>query len=111
VVDYLTDIGGADAAPPTVALNERDRDRYVGLYTYGAEPTERLIVALNRDVLTIQRPGGASRPLRYLGSHEFHPVGAEAVRIRFSVARVADRARSVAVYDPDLIANATRATE
>jgi hypothetical protein len=110
VVDYLQQLGDADSLPATVPLDERTRDRCIGIYAFGAAPNDRLIVALNRDVLTVQRPGTAYRLLRYLGNMAFFPVGAEAVRIRFASAGVDSLAETVAVYDPGLIVAATRTT-
>jgi hypothetical protein len=108
VVDYLRDVGGADSPPPEVPLDDHARDRYLGTYSFGTDPSQRLVIGLAAGVLTIQRPGGAYRIIRHLGSHEFYPVGAEAVRIRFAVSGSSGPARAVAVYDPDLLVTATR---
>jgi hypothetical protein len=55
---------------------------------------------------TIQRLGGTARRLIHLGSLQFHPVGADAVRIRLQVER--DPATTVTVLDPEAVVTATR---
>ena len=44
--------------------------------------------------------------IRHLGNHEFFPIGAEFVRIRFAM--VKGRASAVGVFDPAAVVNATR---
>lgn len=103
---YLQQLGDADVSPPTVPLDPARRSIYAGRYSFGPGPDELLDVAPSGDAgLSITRPGlPFARPLNHLGNHEFFPMGAEAVRVRFSV--VGDRATSVSVFDPDEVVTA-----
>ena len=74
---------------------------YTGTYSFGPGPANSMEVGVGRDgLLNIKRgPEGVSRRLFYLGNHEFHPTGAQAVRIRFDV--TAERASALTVADPN----------
>jgi hypothetical protein len=87
VVDYLETLGDADLPYATVPLPEELKAAYVGDYSFGPGPGDLFRVALSKDgALGITRlPDGANRMLFHLGSHEFHPAGNAAARIRFTV--------------------------
>jgi len=105
---WLEQLGDADIAPKLVPLDPAMHSTYAGTYTFGSAADEKLdITAEGAAALTIMRPGlSSARNLRHLGNHEFFPVGAEAVRVRFTV--VNGRATSMAVLDPDVIVTGTR---
>jgi hypothetical protein len=106
VVTYLESLGDADPRYVNEPLSDGDRAAIVGSYAFGSSPIGRLTVVVNtRDVLGIQREGGAERNLFHLGSRVFHPAGAEAVRIRFADG---ERAASVRIEDGPLVVTATR---
>ena len=109
VVEYLTSVGGADGGPPRPTLTETEQRRYVGSYLYGTGEGDRLEIAPSSNLkgLGIARRGGLARGLVPLGNHEFHPVGAPSVRVRFEVA--GELATTVAIYAPDLMVSARRA--
>ena len=105
---YLEELGDADNATPTVALDTDKRGLYVGIYAFGTAENERLQVALEGPAgLSITRPGlRFARSLKHLGAHEFFPLGAEFVRIRFTVEK--ERATALDVIDADLSVTSTR---
>ena len=105
---WLEQLGDADLAPKLVPLDPALRVTYAGTYGFGTAADERLdVTAEGAAALTITRPGlSFGRGLRHLGNHEFFPVGAEAVRIRFNV--VDARATSVTVLDSGVVVTATR---
>jgi hypothetical protein len=87
VVAYLEEVGDADIRVNSLPLTDEDKAQYIGLFSFGPASTDTLEVFVSKaEVLSIKRsPDGAARTIYYLGNHEFHPVGAEAVRIRFEV--------------------------
>jgi len=80
--------------------------RYIGLYAFGPKPEDRFEVLAQRGSLVIKRGEVFPHRLFHLGNHEFHPAGAEAVRIRFSVNGSA--VTDLKVYDPGIVVAATR---
>ena len=61
---------------------------------------------MGRRGMMIRRGEVTARGLVHLGNHEFHPAGAEAVRIRFAVD--GGPASTVSVFDPGLLMRAAR---
>jgi hypothetical protein len=107
VRDYLELLGDADIAPPSVPLEAALKAAYIGSYSFGAAAEERLDVTDGPQGLAITRPGlPFARALKHVGNHEFFPPGAEAVRVRFSVAD--GKATSLTVLDADVVVNAMR---
>jgi hypothetical protein len=107
VLKYLESLGDANPPYPNVALTDAETAAIVGDYTFGPGATQRLTVVRNaRGVLTIQRPGFAERNLWHEGNWVFIPAGAEAVRIRFTVA--AGTAQALAVEDGPVRVQARR---
>lgn len=100
VVDYLTQVGGADDRLPTKPITADEMAKLSGVYTFGASPADRLEVSVVREVLQISRPGHVARGLAHLGSFEFYPAGAENVRIRFAETAGATR---LTIHDPDVV--------
>lgn len=105
VLDYLTQLGGADDRPTEKPLTAEERTSLVGSYPFGSAASDRMEISISRDVLQISRPGHIERGLSHLGGLEFYPMGAENVRIRFerSAASV-----TMAIYDPDVVLKASR---
>ncbi|MGH9315200.1 MAG: hypothetical protein ACRD1S_18600 [Vicinamibacterales bacterium] len=107
VLRYLESLGDADPAYTPVALSAAEKLAIPGIYVFGAGANDRFEIAESKQGSpTILRPGGTSRGLVHVGSLQFHPVGAESVRIRFDVTD--GRATALAVHDPDLVVTARR---
>ena len=100
VVKFLESVGDADPRYTNEPLTDGDKAAIAGVYAFGPGVTERLTVAIGERGPSIQRDGGAPRGLLHLGARVFHPIGAEAVRIRFSAG---DRAEQVTVEDGGLV--------
>jgi hypothetical protein len=105
VVEYLKTVGDADVRVEAAPLAATDRDRLVGVYPFGDAADERFEVTVARDTLWIARTGRSPRGLIHRGNLEFSPVGADAVRIRFTEAAAAI---TLTVLDPDVVAVARR---
>jgi hypothetical protein len=106
VLHYLESLGDADA-PPTAPLSADEMAALTGTYVFGGGATERIEISLDRDQLSFTRKGAIARGLRHMGDRAFHPVGAAAVRIRFSP--TADRGgMTLRVHDPDVVLVARR---
>jgi hypothetical protein len=82
VFEYLQTLGGADAQPQ-VPLSEKEAAAYTGTYNFGIGASQQIEVTVERGQVIWARKGAMGRPLFHLGKREFHPLGAEAVRIRF----------------------------
>ncbi len=108
VVEYLESVGGADDGPQHVALSDAERERIFGRYVFGNGDDDYLEVSLNErnGQIRLNRPGKDARRLIHLGSYEFHPLGATAVRVRIAFE---DHAAVLTVHDPDLVVTARRA--
>lgn len=107
VLRYLTSLGDADPAYAPTALSPAEIAGLVGTYTFGSGPADRFEVGEGKNgVPTILRTGGTPRGLIHVGSLQFHPVGADAVRIGFEMAE--GRATALVVKDPDVVVTARR---
>jgi hypothetical protein len=85
VVAFLESIQDANLAYRNEPLDDPARAACIGEYGFGTGATQRLVVsATPRGSLQIRREGAADRGLFHLGGLVFHPIGAEAVRIRFT---------------------------
>ncbi len=107
VVEYLKTIDGADDKAPVQPLSEADIAMLTGVYTFGVTPADRIEISASKMQLQFGRPGHYPRGLFHLGNHEFCPMGAEAVRIRFAESA---GARVVTVHDPDVVLTARKLT-
>jgi len=104
VFEYLESLGDA-GSPKRPPLSVEDATALAGLYSFGPGPDERIEVTAKGDQLTFVRKGTIGRGLVHVGDLTFHPVGASAVRIRFS----GSGANAVlSVHDADLIIMARR---
>ncbi|MBK7670152.1 MAG: hypothetical protein IPJ24_02005 [bacterium] len=87
VVAYLESLGDADPVPVPVPLEPADLTACTGLYEMDRRGGGRLEISAKDGTLFFKRlPDGAPRGLVHLGSRDFHPVGARAVRITFTPA-------------------------
>lgn len=91
VVAYLEALGGADSRYIDLPLAEADQRAIVGRYAFGGASSDVLIVEAGPRGIALQRQGGVSRGLLHQGERVFHPVGAEAVRVRFAAGESAPR--------------------
>lgn len=82
VFEYLQALGGADAEPQ-VPLSDEEAAAYLGTYNFGIGASQQIDVTVERGQVIWTREGAMGRPLFHLGKRQFHPLGAEAVRIRF----------------------------
>src|SRR5205823_2885316 len=85
VLRFLESLGDADA-PPRAPITAEEMSALAGSYVFGAGPTERIAITIDRGQLYFMRIGTTARGLVHLGDHVFHPAGAAAVRIRFTPA-------------------------
>jgi hypothetical protein len=107
VVKFLESLGDADPVYAPVALTAAEKLALSGVYIFGPGANDRFEVTEDkRGFPSILRPGGTPRALIHVGSMQFHPIGADAVRIRFEMAE--GRATAVTVHDPDLVVSAKR---
>ncbi len=108
VVDYLTQLGGADESPANVLLDEAAAQMYVADYEPIGMPHARLRITWNarRQGLSLQREEQAGRPLLNEGQHVFHPAGSPAVSITFAV--IEDMALDLKIVDGDFTLTARR---
>jgi hypothetical protein len=84
VAAYLETLGDADPRYTNLPLGDPDQLAIVGRYGFGDGSAEMLIVEAGPRGIGLQRQGGVSRGLLHQGERVFHPVGAEAVRVRFA---------------------------
>lgn len=100
VVDYLNSVGGADEKPRLQPLATEEMEKLAGTYEYGAGSDQRMEVAVSKQQLTIKRQGRTERFLFHVGSLEFYPTGAEAVRIAFAESA---GAMVMTIRDPEVV--------
>jgi hypothetical protein len=107
VAEYLVALGDADLGPSDEALSDQEKQAYLGEYAFGPGPRDRLrVLEMRGGWLGLEREGGAPRRLFRAGGHAFHPAGAPAVRVTFTVLEA--RVASLTVHDPHPIVVATR---
>jgi len=105
VFQYLESVGDA-GSPTRPSLTAEEALALAGIYTFGPGPRDRIEITEKGGQLTFQRTGTTGRGLLCVGARAFHPVGASAVRIRFSGSG-ADM--TLTVHDPDVVVTARRA--
>jgi hypothetical protein len=105
VLDYLTQLGGADERITEKPLTDADRSKLTGNYSFASSATDRIEVTLSKETLMFARSGRMPRGLMHVGSYEFCPVGAENVRIRFAEAA---GAVTLTVHDPEIVLTAKK---
>jgi hypothetical protein len=105
VFQYLESLGDA-GAPTTPPISDEEKAALAGTYIFGPGPNDRIDITVDKGALMFLRKGAIARGLTHVGDHAFHPMGAAAVRIRFTAA--GPRAMTLTVHDPDLIVTARR---
>jgi hypothetical protein len=108
VYDYLLSLGDADDGPKNEPLTDQERQRYIGLYSYGPGSTDQFEVSESRGLLTVAKFKGSPRNLFYQGNHEFMPAGARTVRIRFDMDDEVKQATRFSCYTPEIMLTAQR---
>ena len=108
VVAYLEQVGDADIRVSSLSLSDEEKQRYIGTYRLGPGSGSALeVFAGKTGFLNIKKgTDGVSRTIYHLGNHEFHPVGAESVRIRFGVTD--GRSMNLSVVDGPFLLMAER---
>lgn len=94
-LDYLLSLGDADAPPAAITLTDEQRAVYAGSYAFGAGPTERLDVKVNKQWLEVTRGDDSARRIHCVGDHTFFPAGVPSTQLVFAVK--GERAESLAV--------------
>lgn len=85
VVEYLERLGGADSRPTDLPISEEEMSAYVGSYVLVSDPPVRFRIIDRNGQLAFRHGESAPRRLLRQDEHEFRPVGAPAVRIRFEL--------------------------
>ncbi len=108
VLEYLQSLGDADQKPPLAPISDEEKAAIAGEYAWGAGNDERFVVALSKGQLTIMRPGGTgtARNLFHLGAFAFYPAGAEAAKVRFTMA--SGKGEALSIHDPEHVVSAKR---
>ena len=104
VFEYLESLGDA-GSPKRPSLSVEGATALVGVYSFGPRPDECIEVTAKGDQLTFVRKGTVGRGLVHVGDLAFHPAGASAVRIQFSVSGAN---AMLSIHDADLIITARR---
>lgn len=117
VVRFLDQLGDADPRYPSEPLAEADQAALLGTYTVQSVPgsagagqasgvTHRLVVSVQRGLLSIKGEGESDRTLFHHGGRVFNPAGAEAVRIAFEPET--GPVRALTVSDGPMLVRAVR---
>ncbi len=110
VVEYLTELGDADAGYVNEALSVADADALCGDYLVEGGNDSLVVAQSKSGDLSIKRgANGTPRMLFHQGKHVFHPAGAPKVKVQFDWAE--NRVSNVAVEDGPLIVRAMRAAK
>jgi len=105
ILQFLESLGDA-GAPPAVPITDDEKAALAGTYVFGSGPNDRIEITVDKSALMFLRKGAIARGLTHVGDRAFHPMGAAAVRIRFTAA--GPRGMTLTVHDPDLIVTARR---
>jgi hypothetical protein len=108
VIDYLTELGGADQPQMDLVLSEVDRARYLGTYDFGNGAKDAFEIVIGKSVprLGIRRTGGTTRFLARIEPNTFTVFGCPHVRMTFEV--IDDVARQFTLVDGNLHLTANR---
>lgn len=96
VVAYLKSLEGDSEPPPDTSLTPEQLAPWLGAYIAADRPTP-LVLSIEQGRFTLAH-GGRSRSLVHRGSFEFHPAGADNVRVVLSESA---GVRTLTVHDPD----------
>ncbi len=100
VVKYLESLGDADVGQEGLAVPDEERNVVQGTYAFGEAEDERLVVSERQRSLVIKRIGHAPRDMIRVGSWEYHPTGAPAVRLRFEAG--GSKSEALSIIDAEL---------
>jgi hypothetical protein len=100
VVRYLDELGDAGPAQ-SVPITAEEMAALTGTYVFGSGSGDRIEISVANTALHFQRVGSDARGLVHVGEKAFHPVGAAAVRIRFTE-------KQLTVHDPDVVLTANK---
>jgi hypothetical protein len=103
VFEYLQSVGDSPRKADT--LKPEELNELTGTYTFGPEASDRIEISVARGQLQFTRKGKDTRGLIHLGQHEFHPMGASAVRVAFTKD---GSAIVLTVRDPGVVLTARR---
>ncbi len=106
VAAYLEGLGDAGITDVSLPLTEEERAAYLGTYRVDGDGDVTFEIKEQRGMVAFQKPGEFFRGLFNLGNHEFHPVGAKAVRLRFEMSE--GRAALATISDGALVVSARR---
>jgi hypothetical protein len=85
MVRYLESMPDSNLPYRNEPITDAARAACIGTYLFGPASTQEVVVSESKQGgLMIRRAGGGDRGLFHVGDLTFHPIGAEAVRIRFS---------------------------
>jgi hypothetical protein len=107
VLEFLEALGDA-GGPASAPISADELSSLTGRYVFGRGPTEWIDVTLERGQLSFTRAGMIARGLIHVGDRAFHPMGAAAVRIRFTSVNGANGSMNLAIHDPTLVLTAVR---
>ena len=107
VLQYLEALGDA-GGPASAPISADELSSLTGRYVFGRGATEWIDVTLERGQLSFMRAGTIARGLIHVGDRAFHPMGASAVRIRFTSVNGANGSMNLAIHDPTLVLTAVR---
>jgi len=87
--EYLKSLGDAGNPPEAKPIEDAEKKKYVGTYSYGAGENDRLVVTLDdRGFLNFQKSGDASRlRMHFLGNDEFFPAGVPTTKLAFDLSK------------------------
>lgn len=107
LVQYLEKLGNADIKVDDIAMNEEDKEKYLGDYMYGDGPTDGLSVKLNmRKMLSLGKLGAFGGGLYQKAPNVFIYNGVTSVDISFQVEN--NVVKSLTIHEPDLTLTATK---
>jgi hypothetical protein len=105
VLEFLQSLGKPLSWGDQEPLTDNDRRVLEGQYVFGSRPRDLFMVDTEQNRLGIRRAGAARRILVHLGNLEFHPVGAQAARIKFQTSQTAV---TLTLFDPDFFLSAPK---
>lgn len=88
-LEFLKSLGDADNAPAITPITDAEKQKFVGVYAYGASENDRLQITIDdRGSLLFQKTSDASRiRIHSVGNGEFFPAGSPTTRFSFDTAK------------------------
>ena len=106
VVSYLESLGDAALPLTDEPLAPADRAMLDGRYVFGDRARDFFTIETKPTQVSMVRAGASARFIRHLGTLEFVPPGAPAVRIRFE--REGDKVVALTIHDPEVVVRARK---